>query len=134
MTGSAVTLTGSTYSLLGGTLAATGCVRVTVFAHHSTGTTASTLNVYVGTATYSEVVPITTSEAEEIIEYCNNGSTGAGSQSFTRENSYNATGAVTPAWQTFTQASTGALSIYVQATATSGDYWQLDKMRVDLIQ
>jgi hypothetical protein len=133
MTGSYVALTGSSYSLAANTLSASGCVVVSTWAHHSAGSTASTLRVYVG-AYYAAVTgPTTSAELVFKTTYCNISGTAAGGQTISADSGY-ANGGFGGQSSSISQASIGALVINVQVTAASGDTWQLDQMRVELVQ
>jgi uncharacterized protein YfdQ (DUF2303 family) len=129
-----VTLTGSTYTLPANTLTGSGCLDILFSASHSTGTTTSTVSLYVGSQAVSGISTTATGHLVIRATYCNTTGTGAGGQTSLSEASY-LSGSLSPTFQSFSQASTSALAISLQvADATSTDAWKLETMKVQLEQ
>ena len=131
-----VMLTGSTYTLPANTLLGSGCLDILFSASHTTGTTTSTVSLYVGSQ-YLTLSP-STSVGHIVLRatYCNTTGTAAGGQILMSESTYASTaGNMSPQFKSFSQASTSALAISLQvADATSTDAWQLETMKVQLEQ
>lgn len=116
---------------------ATGCLRITAYYNHSTGTTSTTYAVNVGAASLTILASDATSGLNNfVIMYCNNGSTSSGGQTMSKVLSTKSNGnSAGIAFSATTQASTGTLAVTVTATAAgTADVYTPDQLVTELLQ